>query len=297
MTIKNILSVDWDFFFPDSTVFDWSASETRYAGFYLKMVWTMRAHNHICFKSASHPDLDPETPAIEYMQPYPQLMAGFWDRFRFTANTSLVITESHEDLVLIMDRAPSFFNEEIDGYTVWNFDAHHDMGYGIPAKHSKSPISRELPKLNCGNWALHGMYAVPPIVNYHLIYPEWRKRRDENDFARVAHQASSIRYKIPHIGWDIDIVFVCRSGAWSPSWCDPQWLEFIDWWAKHHKLAWATKVTNQGEVLNMREFNHDEAKLFNEANLAARADAEKKMKELKERIAVSSEDPQTKTAA
>jgi hypothetical protein len=41
-----------------------------------------------------------------------------------------------------------------------------------------------------------------------------------------------------------DIIFVCRSGAWTPTWADHKWLEFIHWWKDFDPEVWSERYHN-----------------------------------------------------
>lgn len=116
MKNRRILSVDWDYFFPDEFDFDWSHTERM--AFMLEGIWYIRAYSH-----SMKGDL-----AIDVFNP--KIPDNFWKKVCPRKPYLLAVAESHEDLAKLIT----------DGDIVYNFDAHHDCGY-----HSD--------ELDCGSWA------------------------------------------------------------------------------------------------------------------------------------------------
>ena len=40
---------------------------------------------------------------------------------------------------------------------------------------------------------------------------------------------------------EYDVVYICRTSAWVPTWYDDLWMEFIEWWNQFN--VWSTKIT------------------------------------------------------
>lgn len=182
-----ILSIDWDYFYPDSTNYDWGANEER--DIYLNFLWNLRVGNV---------NLITQVPAMkEYI---PRVPKDFW---RIVSNNpSLFVTESHADI-----------NEIIKmNSIVTNLDAHHDFGYDVKEK------------LDCGNWAKIAT-DDSRIKEYHLVYPAWRKENSECDNFKDIIGITSISYELP-VKQDYDIIFICRSGCWTPPWHDDKFFKF-----------------------------------------------------------------------
>lgn len=184
-----VISVDWDYFFSDGAPFDWSHNEEQ--AFCYEMIWHMRC---------SARNLMTREKAVDVFHPDQNLLNKFWDKVLVGKFHSTFITESHYDLYRILKR-----NRNIE---IWNFDAHHDCGY---AKKKAA---------DCGNWA---QKLGKKIKSFHQIYPAWRKDNPEPSPLR---NPDTIQYEIPE-PIKADVIFICRSSCWTPSWSDDRWLEFI----------------------------------------------------------------------
>jgi len=178
-----ILSIDWDYFFPDSFPYDWGHKEVV---FFLEAIWPVRLNNHNIITGE------------EAFKAYkPSIPKDFWKR-TVKGAALLYVAESHASITALP------FNHAI----VTNLDAHHDCGYG----HSTS--------LECGNWAHQ---AGSRIKEFHQVYPSWRKIGSEGPSQR---QPDSIITGLPEQA-DYDLVFVCRSGCWTPPWYDTRFQAFL----------------------------------------------------------------------
>lgn len=209
----NILSVDWDFFFPDTQQFDWQMNEERFL--YYELIWPIRWTNSGIF--------DRSIKARRIMHPNP-IAHQFWNglRGRISKWSKLVVVDSHADLKHFLDGLSSSFS-------IWNFDQHHDCGYG-ERNH----------KLNCGNWA-QKLQEEKRITKYHQVYPEWRRIEVEPSAPPQWADVSYYGEEIP-LPDKFQIVFVCRSSPWTPSWSDNLWIYFIEWFKREIPKAWESKV-------------------------------------------------------
>lgn len=186
----NILSIDWDFFFPDFSGFDWGADDDTHPHIE-EFIWYTRFYNRNYSTGQYAYQLRPKFES--FLE---------WIKGRVNFDRAL-ITDSHKSILKAIK----------PGAAVWNFDQHHDAGYYR---------EKGIPKVfDSGNWALHSY-----IEKYNLIYPEWRK---------VFKEPSSdlVEYGVSYWGDEVviprrfDILFICRSGAWTPPWCDRWWIEFV----------------------------------------------------------------------
>jgi len=244
----NVLSVDWDYFFPDLIPYDWGHKEVP---FFKEAIWSLRASNRNLFTGAY---------ALDEVSP--RGLESFWEKFSLDGVTFLSITDSHVDLAFIL-RELSF-----GPYDIYNCDQHHDLGYsyGQPSGY------------DCGNWAYrvlqHEVESLK-VNSYNLIYPSWRLERPEHLEMESVDSRVKIFYEIPKDLPSFDFVFICRSSAWTPSWADNHWLQFIHWWSDHYKTLYFT---------SFREEFVEKARYPNiaEAHVLKR-DAEKELAELWER--------------
>jgi hypothetical protein len=223
-----ILSVDWDYFFPDTFWYDWSQKEESMM--FLEYLWYIRYGNQHLKTGAL---------AKDTVKPDKSRLCGFWEKVSpREPYINLTITESHKDIVTTLD---FFFSDPLDrpSFEIWNFDQHHDAGYGME-------------KLNCDNWA-HYLHEDGRLSEYHVIYPPWRKEKPEEKpkFPCTMH------YEIPDLPDRFEFVFICRSGGWTPSWCDDEWIKFIEHWKKY-ELLWTTKSSAE-YALKKRHFDYEKA--------------------------------------
>ena len=113
MSGSNLLSVDWDFFFPElsydpelRSLYDWGHQDGGI--FFLHDVWYDRAAGFILNNMPL-----PTTSGDE---------ATFWSRFRFARGCKLYYAESHHKIYHPRVRRKAFER-------IVNYDAHHDGGY------------------------------------------------------------------------------------------------------------------------------------------------------------------------
>jgi hypothetical protein len=182
-----VLSVDWDFFYPDSSWYDWGSHE----------------ENPMCYELLWHTRSSSKTREGEMAVNHynPSGTETFWDQILDTDNLShICITESHRRCYDLL--------RSLRGLELVNFDAHHDYGY------------QQKKKLDCSNWAFF-CKKKKIISEYRLIYPTWRKEMPEND----RKFKFPVSYELPKKE-KYNIVFVCRSPCWTPPWADDKWLQF-----------------------------------------------------------------------
>ena len=204
---KRLLSVDFDFFFPEMSLdpklwqyYDWGHRESR---FFLDAIWYARAQSFL-MNGLSLPTTSGEE-------------VGFWDRFRFQHWTRLYLSDSHVSM---------YTPRVMKGVTeVVNYDAHHDAGY-------KGTFEDWLGrgKVTCEDWVLAYSLAKVPVTT---IYPRWKTWAiDEEPTPLVPMERrfdDGLADPEP-----FDRGFVCRSGAWTPSWLDPNFQTFLDAFPKRY---------------------------------------------------------------
>jgi len=193
---KILLSIDWDFFFPTPEhdphmIYDWGHSEGH--SLYYGTIWTIRAAD-LLRNTGELPGTSGEE-------------ISFWNRFKFGEQATLFYSESHKDILHPLVRP----------YTkdILNFDAHHDAGYTRPIGKPSA--------VRCDNWA---EFLIKKGSNIQVVYPAWKPH------AFDCEPASQVEIeRIIDDGKDyeqeFDAVFVCRSGAWTPSWLDGSFDDFI----------------------------------------------------------------------
>ena len=201
----NLLVVDWDYFFPNNEtgdisddpaqrfLWDWTHQETR---FYEEDIWYFR---HAQFEANKVP--------IPMCSGYER----FWDRFTFSENV--------EFFVAISNAFAAHETVALDVTNVVLFDAHHDSGYGV----------KDVDKIidggyyTCEDWMLL-FWAMG--AKRRVFYPKWKKSAMKVDkgFAIPPNRKFDHGKPFPEV---FDRVFVCRSSAWVPPWCDEQFESFL----------------------------------------------------------------------
>ena len=191
-----VLSVDWDYFFPNVAWYDWGHQETE---FFIQMSWHLRCGNH---------NMKTGERAIEAVNPDKKLLTNFWEKRLSNIPNALFIAESHASIYHWLH---DFHIDELV-----NFDQHHDLGY---------PSAKGY--LECGNWA-GKMLNEKRIKQYTLVYPPWRNRKKEIEEDTPKRKNVFIEHDHRQIAKsEYDAVFICRSGAWTPSWCDDDFHRFV----------------------------------------------------------------------
>lgn len=152
-----VLSVDWDYFYPNDDNYDWGASEK--SSFFFDAIWALRV---------ADVNLLTGKPILQEYRP--RGTKNFWSQVR--NKPLLFIADSHKDLYSLL----------IEPSVVVNYDAHHDFGY------------EDHGDVGCDNWARIAKERGL-ITEYHLIYPVWRKLETETDTLNPG--ITSVRYSPP----------------------------------------------------------------------------------------------------
>lgn len=204
--MSNFLVVDWDYFFSNPMdggdfetqnllLYDWGHIETQ---FNIDYIWQTRAESFL-----RHGVELPQTSGWR----------GFWDRFSFAPDTVLEYADSNMHSGAMRPAEGDAFD------SVWLFDAHHDSGYH--ARSVKEFLDRG--SYDCEDWMiLHSLRGS----ELHVRYPQWKVH------ALTAEPAPAVPVdRAVDDGAPLDVVFdrvyLCRSGAWVPSWCDPDFERFV----------------------------------------------------------------------
>ena len=219
-----LLSVDWDFFFPEHPEWDFSHSE----GFHPALedaLWHSRASGMLHVGkdlrelTAAHSSIAPE-------QFWNELEALGYD----LSGARIAVAESHKAA------AQFFLTTGLPlGTKILHVDAHHDLGYGS-AKELRDYVKKC--RVEAGNW-LGVLLSMFPHVLADVVWPQW-KTHVEDDFAR-APISKKVRSRVTSSVWPapsctggkVTDVFVCRSGAWVPPWHDTAFDTFIEDLSKH----------------------------------------------------------------
>jgi hypothetical protein len=207
----NFLVVDWDFFFVnpmhngarqrDIFLYDWGHRETPY---HVNDIWPSRVHGFL---------------ANGYQLPRATNYEGFWDRFDLADRPPLLVADSNLYAGLLQPSSIGDIDVEH-----WNrvdlYDAHHDSGYNIKslAEYEKRGT------VSCEDWMLEHFRRGSDL---HVRYPQWFTEAFTIERQPVVDVDRQIDDGQP-VPTRYDLVFVCRSGAWVPPWCDDQFVEFVE---------------------------------------------------------------------
>jgi hypothetical protein len=191
-----VLSVDWDYFFPDPTWYDWTHNEE--SSLFYEMIWSTRPSS----RNMMTGDI-----AYQSFVPDRKLLDGFWDRVLGPCHPLIYVCESHKTLGEALDKVSMPMD-------IWNFDQHHDLGYD----------KRE--EMDCGNWAAH-VLKRNKRSRYNLVYPPWRAEKGNQEKDPTCRKKPRVLYEVTQ-KIEPDVLFVCRSSCWTPSWSDKDWLAFLE---------------------------------------------------------------------
>jgi hypothetical protein len=235
----NVLSVDWDYFLPDATDWDWSHNEEN--SIFYDFVWETRA---------GAANLKTGKRACEEYRPNKSLLGGFWENLVTLPPFSLAIAETHGDAYRFLRMIG------IKGVRLVNFDAHHDCWWNNMGKSNE---------VNCGSWVYHAM-KNGMIDRYDIHYPPHMKREEniedgitwpkgDNYDDKVHVYYHGVKKSLPR---RFHYIFICRSSCWCPPWADREFLKFVGYWKTYREL-WKGKTTCE-YALKPRALNLTEAR-------------------------------------
>jgi len=145
---------------------------------------------------------------------------NFWDRFTFADEPDFLYGDSNLHAGLLV---PTSFGWDAPAWnTVSLWDAHHDCGYRNNTGSFEEWKARGV--LSCEDWMLAHFQRGSTLE---VIHPAWRQR-----VGRVEPEPLVPVERRVDDGTNSDrvyqAVYVCRSGAWVPPWCDDQFTQFIE---------------------------------------------------------------------
>lgn len=199
--LKNLLSIDWDYFIP---IYE------RWSGSYLEnkrnimLIWYKRYFEN----KRRGIDIESSVREGKELNGFLKIIKKY---FEFSKNIKMYVSDSHRfSYDIAMDNECS---------SVINFDAHSDLGYG-----GLKSLNFEL---NCANW-LGKLLKNKVARNAAIVYsPYTYETKDE--FHEI-NKVFNIKYldinHLPKI--KIDAIHICRSGSWTPPWLDNKFYKFIN---------------------------------------------------------------------
>jgi hypothetical protein len=195
--VKRILSIDWDYFFPNGTNYDWGHKESY---LFYEALWEIRVASI---------DIVTHEPMLENF--IPSVPNNFWNQILASIPETLYVADSHLQLyALVIEQL--YETVEID-----NLDAHHDCGY------YENQWDNGKGYIECGNWC-EALLKLHLCRKSRTFYPKWRKNEPENN---IKTKNTEVHYGLPNLN-NYDIIFMCRSSCWTPPWYDNQFKELID---------------------------------------------------------------------
>lgn len=212
------LTVDWDFFQEERTVWDWQHKESP---LYTELLWGNRVFH-------MGQDIRPIT-SPERHEPK---ASSFWGHFRAAdvSATEIGVGDSHA-LAL-----PFFWHlAKTQGVPdeIWNFDAHHDIGYDDV---SKLKAWTKAGRAEAGSWlyVLMNQKKCKKLI-YEHVYPAWKDHTNEGrpwaldkEFSERVHQTCVTDFHWKRLAnFRIEGIFIAKSEAWSPSWNDKAFVRFV----------------------------------------------------------------------
>jgi hypothetical protein len=212
--MSHLLVIDFDFFFPnpreaediDSPTYfyyDWAHAESPLL--LSNLIWVTRA-----------------SPFLAADLPLPGIVAPeggwqtFWDRFTFTDDATMTFADSN---VHAGEISPPTGDDAFE--SVLLFDAHHDSGYRID--HLNDFIRAG--HYSCEDWLLY--QQIKGCTDLTVRYPAWKPNGVDESVPTGCLTQQSVDDGSP-IGTVFDTVFICRSGAWVPAWCDRDFIDIVD---------------------------------------------------------------------
>lgn len=205
---QNLLVIDWDYFFEEKTqdpkqwfLYDWGHSENN--ALFSGPIWVIRA-------------ADFDTSNI----PRPRMnneWTDWWGRFDIDEDAVLYYGDSN--VLALRDEVRHAAAARTA--QVWLYDAHHDSGYNNTR--DLEDIAKTL-RFTCEDWMVG--YRMIDRAELHVRYPTWKTWAMDGEPEPLVPVDRCYDNGLPN-DVHFDTVFVCRSGAWTPPWCDHDFEDFI----------------------------------------------------------------------
>jgi len=214
--MSTIVSVDWDYFFPRINEFDWGHRESE---IHWEYSWLSRSIDISMFNKED---------ALSIIVPDQILLENFWDKICPKGIAMLVISESHFNILQ--------FLKLIQPDNCINYDTHHDYHYHkIPTKISQ---------VDCSNWA---SFALSKKYTKNITWVHSPKVVD--GFLKKNPKGFNSTTEIVPVTEVVDLLFICRSYAWTPTWSDSSWLNFVGEWSTRDPYIWNKRFFSQSTLI------------------------------------------------
>lgn len=223
-----VLSIDWDYLVNATmkermTMFPDGGNENLPNGL-LDYIWMNRYADYPKLS-----DIDVDKFALNYLKNFIQRHCN--------RHTQIMVADSHRHIFNMV----YLMHVKDQPVTVINVDFHHDC-YGSPKN----------PEVDCGNWVTQMFVNGKNKLNMPLFESQylWVKREDSDEPKESYSWSKSISIK--ELGkledFTLDVLFICRSGTWSPPHLDRDFIKFAKWCMSRNELL---ALSEEG-ILNSR---------------------------------------------
>ena len=245
--MTTLLTVDWGFFVPEERLMWNEFVETKYS-FNDKWFDT--------FATAYAYNLDLE----ERIKTTGEEI-GFWDRLRskfIIPNHVLIkVTESHVDA---FDFARKY---EVD--RIFCFDSHVDLGSQSPKEIIDYSNAESNLNVYCVDWlggyGVYCKYYRGQKIEINVIERSHSRGFGFNDEIKEDLNVNIVETEDELISGEekitVDLIHICRSGAWCPPWLDKNFSEFVNSLSKNYETELEEREWNREEVI---EYSNRELK-------------------------------------
>lgn len=268
MTRSNIwLSIDWDFFCYDRE--EWGFVYADHEAFRGSHVWELRAQQLRQLGG----DLVAETD-LARSNPQPK---DFWSRlqglgYRFTSTKAVIVADSHQWAYNVFRRS-LFEGPSTQETRLVHFDAHHDLTYNM--LRFEEEAGRE--HVTCENWQLMTLLSQIGLRSL-VVYPEWKGLREwEQSFSQHYEKTPELAHaldrmvepcvwpsrRVQESAGDVELVYICRSSAWTPPWHDGAFQQFVE------ALQPLTQIPAQTPFIESEKIDPLEARIFTPGRVMA----------------------------
>lgn len=217
--MKNLLSIDFDFFVRENPMWDWGHSETN--KIFHNVAWHSRYATNDVYTDC---DID------KYANFFPEfiLLETANKGFHLKKDFNLYVADSHKEAYKVL--------EKLGKCRVYNLDAHHDLYDGK--------------ELDCGNWLTKG-FKRGLVEEAFWIAPDWGTEFEMLKFREVERKKYGKKLTLAYyndflVNKTFDDVFVCRSSSWVPPHCDERFATMI------RRLALSTKNVEMLDTILVR---------------------------------------------
>jgi hypothetical protein len=232
------LSVDWDYFTREDPKWDWGHQEDP---LFYELIWKIRQHQF----ERQGLDIVAETCPDRHAKPRPAI---FWEAlktlgFDLSCVDFVGISNSHSNAY------QTFRERSAKSVKLYNFDAHHDLGYKGEELDGDAGFGR----VNAENW-LGMLYLLKPSLRAEIVYPAWKGLVE---WKQAAFHPMMKRFARPRV-FDVlpvsrryvEVIHICKSSAWTPPWHDGAFQAFVGDLYNH--IPKRSMVVSRGDVMTTR---------------------------------------------